>query len=123
MHSVDEPNHVIHEPKYAPPDRAGPIDKPTPKSQRKRHGRKTGGQPGHEGHTLQAVAHPDHEIVHQVAHCPHCQAWLEAVPVTYVERRQVFDLSPVRLEVTEHQAECKCVRSAERRPKRRFRPG
>jgi transposase len=76
---------------------------PRPRSLRKRSGRKPGGQDGHMGMTLAQVARPDREVRHEPGCCGRCGAGLAGQPVTGVERRQVFDLQPVRAEVTEHQ--------------------
>ena len=81
--------------------------KPKPKSRRERGKRQSGGQPGHKGETLKMVDTPDESVVHPVTVCRHCQYDLSQTAVQRVVRRQVFDLPPLRLHVSEHQAEVK----------------
>lgn len=80
---------------------------PRTRSLRRSSGKKAGGQLGHPGETRHRVAAPDAVVEHRPAACAACQAPLaESARVEIVarERRQVQDLSPIRLRVTEHQA-------------------
>jgi transposase len=77
------------------------------KSLRKRSKRKSGGQLGHRGETLKAVEKPDYVKVHQVEQCEHCGQSLKRRKAIGYEKRQVFDLPKVEIQVTEHRAEIK----------------
>ena len=92
-----------------PPSSDG-LAKPAPKSLRQKTGRRPGGQPGHPGRTLQPVAHPDRVEVHRLDRCPcglcHGCSLRQERLLDY-EKRQIFELPPLCLEVTEHQAEIK----------------
>ena len=86
-----------------PPSSDSPFTKPAPKSLRRRSGRKPGGQSGHPGSTLAQVADPDKILRHEPGPCDGCGGDLSAAAQVGVERRQVFDLPPIRVRVTEHQ--------------------
>ena len=89
-----------------PPSSDG-LKKPKTSSLRQPGQHPRGGQPGHKGDTLKMVAEPDHIERYGVKACPQCQADLTAIEPTGHEKRQVFDVPPVRIEVTEHQVEIK----------------
>jgi len=84
-----------------PPSSDG-LAKPAPKSLRRKSSRGPGRPKGQPGVTLELVDVPDREIVHEPGPCLGCGGDLRDAAVVGVERRQVFDLPPVRIEVTEH---------------------
>ena len=73
-------------------------------STRGKSGKPSGGQAGHAGGTLKAVAKADVIERHEAEACRHCLAGLTPAMVRGAEKRQVFDLPEPRLTVTEHQA-------------------
>lgn len=96
-------------------DKGNFTNPPKPKSLRGKSGKKPGGQEGHCGETLRQSEVPDRIIDHRIdgdtlcsacgevfGECPTGSAPLDRKTC---ERRQVFDLPPIRLEVTEHRAE------------------
>jgi transposase len=94
-----------------PPSSDGLSKPPVKKSLRRPSGRKPGGQPGHGGGYLAQVADPDEIVTHVPGRCGGCGADLADARVEGSERRQVFDLPEVRLQVVEHVAErrrCAC---------------
>ena len=89
-----------------PPSSDG-LKKGRRKSLRQSGQRPRGGQRGHKGRTLMQVAESEHVVVHGLAGCPHCQTELTEVTVEGHVKRQVFDIPPASIEVTEHQVEVK----------------
>jgi transposase len=86
-----------------PPSSDSPFTKPTPKSLRRKSGRKPGGQQGHPGSTLAQVANPNERLRHEPGPCTGCGADLTDAPEVGMEKRQVFDLPPMTVQVSEHQ--------------------
>ena len=87
------------------------------KSLRKPSGKASGGQPGHEGHTLQTVAEPDKVIKHEPAYCKCCGRPLEGIPYRKIRKTQIIDIKLV-VETTENQyyekvCECGCVNNCD----------
>ena len=94
--------------------------KKKPRSLRDKGKGASGGQTGHKGKTLEMVSVPDHVVHHALSACPNCQTNVSDVAVERVEKRQVFDLPEVRIEVTEHQGEVKICPCCEQQIKATF---
>ena len=90
------------------------------RSLRRKSGRKVGGQPGHRGATLLRVEKPDRVVIHKPNSCWKCARLLSESKVTGVERRQVFEIPPIKVEVTEHQAETRRCSACGARTKGQF---
>jgi transposase/polyhydroxyalkanoate synthesis regulator phasin len=70
---------------------------------RKKSSKKSGGQPGHSGHTLLMRASPDRIIEHFPTRCT-CGCSLEEVSEICHTRRQVVDIPPIKPEYIEHRS-------------------
>jgi len=93
-----------------PPSSDG-LSKPAPKSLRRPSGRKRGGQEGHQGGHLEAVAVADEIVDHIPLVCEGCHGDLCAGEEVGHLARQVFDLPEIRLRSSEHRAHtrrCRC---------------
>ena len=80
---------------------------PKPRSLRKKTSKKSGGQKGHKGHTLIQKSQPDNIVKHEINECFHCSGSLKDELSKIHIKRQVFDVPPPKMQVTEHQAEVK----------------
>jgi transposase len=78
-----------------------------PKSLRKKSGKDAGGQKGHQGDSLKMVEHPDKVVSHKVVRCECCHKKLNHQKADRIERRQVYDIPPLHISITEHQSEVK----------------
>jgi transposase len=97
LSKATQDSHTSHK-----PPSSDPLGRKRPRSQRRRSGKKPGGQLGHPGETLHLVAQPDEVVEHRPAVCGGCQTPLEeTASVVLYERRQVRDLPAVRLLVQE----------------------
>src|SRR5206468_1327090 len=78
---------------------------------RRKSKRAPGGQPGHPGSTLAQVANPNERRRYEPGSCAGCGTDLADAPEVGMEKRQVFDLPPMTVRVTEHQLivrRCSC---------------
>jgi transposase len=79
-------------------------------SLREKSGRKPGGQPGHEGRTLEMSQFPDKVVEHRAIYCSGCGKGLDNFLYEQTGRRQVIDIPVIRQIVTEHRVfRCKCT--------------
>src|SRR2546429_193731 len=68
---------------------------PRTRSQRKKSGKKAGGQPGHEGHQRERHPHPDKTVIVQASDCSHCGSSLALVAGTLGQIAQHVDIPPI----------------------------
>src|SRR5437763_11957336 len=65
------------------------------RSQRKKSGKKPGGQQGHQGHYRERTPHPDKIVLVQASHCVDCGASLSLVEGTLGLIAQEVDIPPI----------------------------
>lgn len=73
-------------------------------NQRVKSGRKSGGQPGHEGHSLKIIEQADEVIDHLPWYCTDCGSDLEGCTARLTMSRQEIVIPPVQARCVEHRA-------------------
>ena len=82
---------------------------PRTSSLREKSNRKAGGQPGHEGRTLEMTETPDEIIEHHSCFCPECGKDVSELPFEFSGKRQVIEIPTIKQIVTEHRVyTCTC---------------
>jgi transposase len=76
---------------------------PRTRSQRKKSGKKPGGQLGHEGHYRERNPYPDRIVPVQASHCLRCGASLSQREGTIGQTAQQVDIPPIVAVTTEYQ--------------------
>ena len=80
-------------------------------SLREKTDRKAGGQPGHEGTTLECSSEVDEVIKHSPVFCNCCGNDLSTAAEIFTASRQIIDIPPIILKRIEHQVfkkQCSC---------------
>ncbi len=77
------------------------------KSSRTKSQRETGGQIDHPGSTLEWSEEVDVVVEHKLEQCHKCGTTLAKEPLQTIYARQVYDIPPIELKVTEHRIEVK----------------
>lgn len=84
-----------------------PSQDPFRKKKKKSIGsKKVGGQPGHNGSSLNMSTTPDKIIIHKASECNQCGINIENVSVDNVSRHQIIDIQFTKI-ITEHHVEHK----------------
>ena len=86
-------------------------NRPKRKSLREPSGLKPGGQKGRKGNTLRMVETPDIIKEHHPDFCSSCGESLIGTNSNFVGKRQVYDIPPIKINVTEHRVfehTCSC---------------
>lgn len=83
------------------------IGRSNAKSLREKTGRKTGGQPGHEGSTLQIKEVPDQIIDYTVQYCTDCAEDLQRASSILTISRQEVVVPPIQVRYVEHRSHSK----------------
>ena len=77
------------------------------RSMRKRSGKKSGGQEGHPGETLNMTTDPDKRVRLRVKGCQCCGKSLKGVKSKDYDKRQDIDIPLLEVMITEYQSEMK----------------